>query len=323
MTADGWTQAGRNPLGPGLLLPLGGPGDGAWITERAACAVLNRAAARVDGVRLGAVRIRLAVPEAAPEPAAGAHRAALRPEPLRIEADFSASARQPLPRTAGELRRALLAAATERLGLPTAEIDLRVTDLLGEPARADDRAAKRAPDHSANRASDPSAARFAEWRPDPTEAAGTGTPPPGSDGSGPAPAGADGAGPAPVSGSPHPSPGPTPHPSPGPVPVREPAAELADAVTAVPGVTRLAPVPEPPAEQTSRWFAQAVRIKDGDDPPSRHVRIQLATAEDHRALDVARAVRTAVAGAAEGDAPGPVTVTVLVTAVEPAGTPPG
>ncbi|MCC9740969.1 hypothetical protein [Streptomyces sp. MNU89] len=311
MTADGWTQAGRNPLGPGLLLPLGGPGDGAWITERAACAVLTRAAARVDGVRLGAVRIRLAVPEAAPEPAAGAHRAALQPEPLRIEADFSASARQPLPRTAGELRRALLAAATGRLGLPTAEIDLRVTDLLGEPARAD-RASDRAADRASDRAPDPSAARFADWRPGPAEAAGAGTPPPG----------ADGAGPAPVSGSPHPSPGPMTHPSPGPVPVREPAAELADAVTAVPGVTRLAPVPEPPAGQTSRWLAQAVRIKDGDDPPSRYVRVQLATAEDHRALDVARAVRTAVAGAAEGDAPGPVTVTVLVTTVEPAGAPP-
>ncbi|MFI1955889.1 hypothetical protein ACH437_29305 [Streptomyces xinghaiensis] len=318
MTADGWTQAGRNPLGPGLLLPLGGPGDGAWITERAACAVLKRAAARVDGVRLGAVRIRLAVPEAAPEPAAGDHRAALRPEPLRIEADFSASARQPLPRTAGELRRALLAAATARLGLPTAEINLRVTDLLGEPARAD-RAPDRTGGRTANRASDPSAARFAEWRPDPAEATGTGTPPPGSDGSGPAPAGADGAGPASASGSPHPAPGPAPHPSPGPVPVRDPAAELADAVTVVPGVTRLAPVPEPPGPWTSRWLAQAVRIKEGDDPPTRHVRIQLATAEDHRALDVARAVRTEVARAAEGDAPGPVTVTVIVTAVEPAG----
>ncbi|MZE77312.1 hypothetical protein GTY57_09935, partial [Streptomyces sp. SID5475] len=93
-------------------------------------------------------------------------------------ADFSASARQPLPRTAGELRRALLAAATGRLGLPTAEIDLRVTDLLGEPARADDRAADRAPDQAPDRpparASDPSAARFADWRPDPAEADGPG-----------------------------------------------------------------------------------------------------------------------------------------------------
>ncbi|MCX4867903.1 hypothetical protein OIC43_33165 [Streptomyces sp. NBC_00825] len=42
-----------------------------------------------------------------------------------------------------------------------------------------------------------------------------------------------------------------------------------------------------------------------------HVRVELATAPDHRALDVARAVRAAVAAAVEGDP----TVAVLVTAV--------
>ncbi|MCX5159377.1 hypothetical protein OOK39_08825 [Streptomyces sp. NBC_00264] len=42
-----------------------------------------------------------------------------------------------------------------------------------------------------------------------------------------------------------------------------------------------------------------------------HVRVELATAPDHRALDVARAVRGAVAAAVEGDP----TVAVLVTAV--------
>ncbi|MGA6226178.1 nucleopolyhedrovirus P10 family protein, partial [Streptomyces umbrinus] len=47
MTADRWTQAVRNQLGLGRLLPLGGPHDGAWITEAAATAVLRRAARSV------------------------------------------------------------------------------------------------------------------------------------------------------------------------------------------------------------------------------------------------------------------------------------
>ncbi|MDV9200301.1 hypothetical protein R6M67_34495, partial [Streptomyces sp. Wh19] len=42
-----------------------------------------------------------------------------------------------------------------------------------------------------------------------------------------------------------------------------------------------------------------------------HVRVELATAPDHRALDVARAVRGAVAAAVEGNP----SVAVLVTAV--------
>ncbi|MEU9384064.1 hypothetical protein AB0D38_25170, partial [Streptomyces sp. NPDC048279] len=33
MTADRWTEAVRHPLGLGRLLPLGGPHDGAWVTE--------------------------------------------------------------------------------------------------------------------------------------------------------------------------------------------------------------------------------------------------------------------------------------------------
>ncbi|MBP8539984.1 hypothetical protein GWI24_44490, partial [Streptomyces sp. MK37H] len=70
------------------------------------------------------------------------------------------------------------------------------------------------------------------------------------------------------------------------------------------GVTRLAPVLGSP---------RAVRIEGA------HIRIELAVAADHRAVDVARAVRTAVAQTAPTPAPGdqPPTVAVLVTAVEP------
>ena len=51
-----------------------------------------------------------------------------------MTADFAAAAAEPLPATAARLRAALTAAATERLGLVVAEVDLRVTALLDEDA---------------------------------------------------------------------------------------------------------------------------------------------------------------------------------------------
>lgn len=132
MTADRWTQAVRNQLGLGRLLPLGGPHDGAWITEAAATAVLRRAARNVPGVRLTAVRLSLTDPDSAPEPAVPPPPSALPPGPLRITADFAATPTEPLPATASRLRTALTSAATNRLGLTVTEVDLRVTGLLEE-----------------------------------------------------------------------------------------------------------------------------------------------------------------------------------------------
>ncbi|MER8158469.1 nucleopolyhedrovirus P10 family protein [Streptomyces sp. NPDC094472] len=99
-----------------------------------------------------------------------------------------------------------------------------------------------------------------------------------------------------------------PQPPPRPTSVErtgpDPAATAARAAVSVPGVTRLAPVLGSP---------RPVRIE------GTHIRIELAVAADHRAVDVARAVRTAVAQAAPLPAPGdqPPTVAVLVTAVDP------
>ncbi|MQY33397.1 hypothetical protein SRB17_13580 [Streptomyces sp. RB17] len=137
MTADRWTQVVRRQIGLGRLLPLGGPRDGAWIAEAAAAAVLERAVAEgLPGVRLGALRLALADPEEAPEPVVPAPPSALPPGPLRLTADFAATAAEPLPAVTSGLRRTLATAATERLGLAVTEVDLRVTDLLevAEPA---------------------------------------------------------------------------------------------------------------------------------------------------------------------------------------------
>ncbi|WP_329215999.1 nucleopolyhedrovirus P10 family protein [Streptomyces sp. NBC_01485] len=132
MTADGWTSAVRHQLGLGRLLPLGGPRDGAWITEEAAEAALRRAVRGVGGVRLGALRLGPADPEGAYEPVVPAPPSAPAPGPLRVTAECAAATSEPLPTAAARLRSALVTAATERLGLVVTEVDVRVTDLLDE-----------------------------------------------------------------------------------------------------------------------------------------------------------------------------------------------
>ncbi|MET7489209.1 nucleopolyhedrovirus P10 family protein [Streptomyces sp. NPDC005538] len=130
MTADAWTRAVRHQVGLGRLLPLGDRRDGAWIVERAAEAVLRDAVRHVLGVLLGGMRIALADPEDVREPAVPPPPGALPPGPLRITAGFAAVATEPLPVAASRLRAALATAATERLGLVVAEVDLQVTALL-------------------------------------------------------------------------------------------------------------------------------------------------------------------------------------------------
>ncbi|MEU0896413.1 nucleopolyhedrovirus P10 family protein [Streptomyces massasporeus] len=132
MTADRWTQAVRHQLGIGRLLPLGDARDGAWIAERAAEAVLRSAAWDAPGVRLDALRVAVAGAEDTEEPVVPAPPSALPPGPLRVTAEFAATASQPLPTTASLLRATLATAATQRLGLMVTEVDLKVTGLLDE-----------------------------------------------------------------------------------------------------------------------------------------------------------------------------------------------
>ncbi|MFF4587969.1 hypothetical protein [Streptomyces sp. NPDC001388] len=81
------------------------------------------------------------------------------------------------------------------------------------------------------------------------------------------------------------------------------AGELAHVAAGVPGVARL----------TAVLGSRPVKVEDHDDPPGRHVEVQLGVAPGHHPLDVARAVRAAVAAAATVGAPGPVTAAVLIT----------
>ncbi|MET7647440.1 hypothetical protein ABZS83_28185 [Streptomyces sp. NPDC005426] len=135
--AQGWTAAVRLRLGLGRLLPLGGPADGAWISERAAVGVLHRAAGGSGPVLLR-LRIAVADAEAAPAPQVPRPPSALPPGPLRIEATVAATAGLPLPAAAAALRSALLTAAARRLGLVVDEVDVQVTELLEtEPERAE------------------------------------------------------------------------------------------------------------------------------------------------------------------------------------------
>lgn len=137
MTADRWTQAVRQQLNLGRLLPLGAARDGAWITEEAAGSVLRQAAGSVPGVRLGGLRLMPVDPAAVQASAVPPPPSALPPGPLRVTADFAATAAEPLPATADRLRTALSAAADGRLGLTVAEVDLRVTALLDEETEPD------------------------------------------------------------------------------------------------------------------------------------------------------------------------------------------
>ncbi|MFI8933110.1 nucleopolyhedrovirus P10 family protein [Streptomyces sp. NPDC053474] len=257
MTGDGWAAAVRRQLGLGRVLPLGGAGDGAWLTEAAAAAVLRRAAERVTGARLTAVRVAPAGPEAAgtgdpPDAyvsAVPAPPSALPPGPLCVCGEVAAGTAEPLPALVSRLRAALATAAADRLGLVVARVDLRVTELYDEPpgpGERPDRDGTAAPVRDADPAKPVEPAESAE---------------PAAEGS---------------SDSSEDS----------------PEDRIARAVLAVPGVTRLTGV----FGGLGR-AVHVRELASPDSLPRRHAQVELAVAADRRALDVARAVRAAAGGA--------------------------
>jgi hypothetical protein len=86
-------------------------------------------------------------------------------------------------------------------------------------------------------------------------------------------------------------------------PLRGPTGELADVAAAVQGVARL----------TAPLGGHPVRVTYQDDPPARHIQVQLAVVPGRHPLEVARAVRDAVTVAATRDVRVPTTAAVLIT----------
>ncbi|MFI9216575.1 hypothetical protein [Streptomyces werraensis] len=333
MTTDRWTQMVRQQVGLGRILPLGTARDGAWITERAVGAALRRAAERdMPEVRLDGVRVGLADPDAALEPAVPAPPSALPPGPLRLTATFAATAAWPLPETASRLRTALAVAATERVGLDLTEVDLRVTELLDTEPAAERPGAPGRPGvlHESGATDRPgvtdtpggtvtpgAAARLGDTdtsgatdRPSDTDTPRAAGWPRGADTPGAEAVRAPGAGDAlGAAGSPEAAPGSgaADAQASGVADAADgggsEAERVAAAVLGVSGVSRLTGVWGRPVRLGER--APAAR----DALPRRHARVHLAVAAGFRPLEVARAVRAAVT-AALPDRP---TVAVLVT----------
>ncbi|MGW7612064.1 hypothetical protein ACWGKW_33385 [Streptomyces sp. NPDC054766] len=315
MTADRWTQVVRHQLGLGRLLPLGLPRDGAWITEEAAESALRRAADAVDGVRLGGLRIALADPDRTGTPAVPPPPSALPPGPLRVTAEFLASADptvpdvEPLPATAARLRLALATAATRGLGLDVTEVDLQVTDLLEEgetpaafPTDEERRVPAAVPPDDVRSTQTPASA--ADVPVAQTAVPAVGVP------DTPAAVPADGVRETRASAGSADDPRKASVAAPAddvrraPMPKDPEQARIAAAVLAVPGVTRLTDALGRPVH---------VETAPATEPalPRRHIRVEIAVSREERAVDVARAVRTAIAEAVR-DTP---SVAVLVTAV--------
>ena len=114
----------RLELRPGRPLPLGEPAEDLWIMEAVAARTVRAAAETVTGVRAGSCRI-------APVPA-GTDR----PDRVEVRLELHAPITARLPELAEEVRRRVREAAYDRLGLDTARIDIRVTDLTDDPADA-------------------------------------------------------------------------------------------------------------------------------------------------------------------------------------------
>ncbi|WP_245234784.1 hypothetical protein [Streptomyces flavochromogenes] len=97
----------------------------------------------------------------------------------------------------------------------------------------------------------------------------------------------------------------SPAPATAAEPLRGPIGELADIASAVPGVARL----------TTPLGGHPLRVTHQDDPPARHIQVQLEVAPGRHPLEVARAVRDAVTVAAMSDVQVPTTAAVLVTGI--------
>ncbi|OIK26408.1 hypothetical protein [Streptomyces malaysiense] len=102
----------RLELRPGCPVPLGDPAEDLWIMETVAARALRSAAETVEGVRAGSCRV---------VDAAGA---------VAVRLDIHAPANAGLRQLAERVRQRVREAADRELGMVTASVDIRVTDLV-------------------------------------------------------------------------------------------------------------------------------------------------------------------------------------------------
>ncbi|MGW1215896.1 Asp23/Gls24 family envelope stress response protein [Streptomyces sp. NPDC002499] len=128
----------RLELRPGRPLPLGEPDEDLWIMEAVAARSLRAAAESVPGVRAGSCRLLPAVEGGTVEgrgvEAGAVEAGAVEALVVEVRLDIHAPVDAFLPDLAELVRGRVREAADRELGMPTAAVDIRVTDLVDTPA---------------------------------------------------------------------------------------------------------------------------------------------------------------------------------------------
>ncbi|WP_409055962.1 hypothetical protein [Streptomyces sp. SYP-A7185] len=117
----------RLELRPGRTLPLGGEDEDAWIVEAAAARTVRAAAESLPGVRAGSCRIGPLDESAVPAPAGRLARG-----PVRIRVEVQVPLTVDLPVVADRVRKRILDAVDDELGMPVAVVDVTIGDLIDD-----------------------------------------------------------------------------------------------------------------------------------------------------------------------------------------------
>lgn len=119
----------RTEIRPGQLVPLGEETDDDWITEAAATRILRAAADQVPGVCAGSCRISGLHEPQSPRLSRLTARALPR-GPVKVGIEVFTDLSRTIPHTVTLVRRAVIDAAAQRIGLDLRQIDVTVRDLI-------------------------------------------------------------------------------------------------------------------------------------------------------------------------------------------------
>lgn len=121
------------------VLPMGAVEEGLWVTDEAASAVLLAALTeQLEGRALSCQVAGASGADAQDADTAATSRGANAPPGaelagrLRASVEVAVPLDDPLPRSAERVRQAVLAAGEDRLGLPLAEVDVRVAETVSD-----------------------------------------------------------------------------------------------------------------------------------------------------------------------------------------------